>query len=443
MTGRPGRTFDDNQAVWLAGAPAAPAPTPLSGDRTVDVAIIGGGFTGVSTAYHLSRRFPGLGVALLEARRLANGASGRNGGMMLNGVTDGDDVDTLVREHELTSGAMDALEALIREHGLAVRYRRDGCLRVQTTARAAEEAHALVERVGGRRPLRFLHGRELDGLLRTGGAAGAVLDPTEGMINGVDLIRAMQPLLIAQGVQIFEDTPVVQVREGATVELSTTRGTVRARAIVLATNGYTPRLGYFRTGLLPVLAHVIATDPVPRDQLAAAGFGAIAGFSDDLPRLAYSTVDTDGRLIFGGGSNPAYGYRFGNATACPARLGDRATAVLERTLTRYFPALRGVPIRHRWTGPLGVTRARRCAIGVRGAHQNVYYALGYSGHGVVLANLAGRVLTDLYAGDHDPWRGHAFYMQRPSGIPPEPFRWLGYQVLSRITGRSPWRRPEP
>lgn len=435
------RAFDANAAAWLDGATAAPPPVPLPGDRTADVAIIGGGFTGVSTAYHLSRRFPGLGIVLLEARALANGASGRNGGMMLNGVTDPDDADALVHEHTLTSGAMDALEALIREHGLRVRYRRDGCLRVATTARAAEALHEAVERVGGRRPLAFLSGPALAERLGAHGAAGAIFDPTEGMVNGVDLVRAMQPLVAAQGVAIHEDTPVVAIREGRTIEVVTARGTVRARAIVLATNGYTPRLGYFRTGLIPVISHVIATDPLPRDVLAQAGLGAVAGFSDDRERLAYASVDPEGRVIFGGGSTASYGYRFGNATAWPARLGDRATTALRRVLGAYFPRLADVAIRHRWSGPLGVTLTRRCAMGVMGAHANIYYALGYSGHGVVLANLAGRVLTDLYAGEPERWRGEAFYMARPSGIPPEPLRWLGYQFYARGTGRSPFKKP--
>jgi gamma-glutamylputrescine oxidase len=220
---------------------------------------------------------------------------------------------------------------------------------------------------------------------------------------------------------------------------------VRARAIVLATNGYTPQLGYFGTGILPVISHVIATAPLPPELRARLGLGdgALSGFFDERPRVADSTIDADGHVIFGGGTTRAYGYRFGNATACPARLGDAAQDVLRRTLLEYLPELAATPIAHRWSGPLGVTLARHCAIGVRGAHQNVFYALGYSGHGVVLANLAGRVLTDLYAGEHEPWRAYPFYMKQPSGIPPEPLRWLGYQLYTRLTGRSPWRRPPP
>jgi glycine/D-amino acid oxidase-like deaminating enzyme len=433
------RAFDDNAAVWLDGAPPDEPAPPLARDLEVDVAIIGGGFTGVSAAYHLSRRFPDRGIALVEARRLGNGASGRNGGLVLNGITDGD-LDTTAREHALTRGAIDALEALIRDRGLPVRFRRAGCVQLCTTARSAEAAHARVEQLAARGvPLTFLRGAELDAVLRARGACGGVLDPTEGVLNGVDLVRAMRPLLLEQGVQIFESTPVARVREGRAIELATPGGTVRARAIVLATSGYTPRLGYFRSGVLPVISHVIATAPVGPELLERTGLGRISGFHDDAPRLAYGSVDAAGRLVFGGGTNAAYGYRFGNATAC-GRPGDAAVRAIERSLRDYFPELAGVPIQHRWSGPLDLTLPRHCAIGVTGEHDNVYYALGYSGHGVTLSNLAGRVLTDLYAGDHDPWRGYAFYMKRPGGIPPEPLRWLGYHLYTRLTGGSPWKR---
>jgi len=435
------RVFDDNTAAWLDGAAADPPAPPLAKDLTVDVAIVGGGFTGVSTAFHLSQRFPALGIALVEARVLGNGASGRNGGMMLNGISTTSDPDAVLAEYQLTSRAIDALEALIRDHGLAVRYRRGGCVRIATTAASAEAEHALAEQLAARGlPVRYLAGDALSAVLRAHGAHGGVLDPGEGVLNGVDLIRAMRPLVVAQGVQIYEGTVVRRIREGEVIELATSGGTIRANAIVLATNGYTPRLGYFRTGILPVLSHVIATEPLAAEVRAAAGLGDTCGFSDDRPRLAYMTIDGDGRLVFGGGTTAAYGYRFGNATTYPVRRGDRAERALRGTLGGYFPALADVPIAHRWTGPLGLTLARHAAIGVMGRHGNVYYGLGYSGHGVVLANLAGQVITDLYAGDHDPWRAAPFYMKRPSGIPPEPLRWPGYHAYTQLTGRSPWKR---
>lgn len=437
------RIYDDNTAAWLLGAPDdEPAPA-LATNLTVDVAIIGGGFTGVSTAYHLSKRYPKLGIALVEAKRLGNGASGRNGGLVLNGITVRDaDPDLMVREHAITNRAIDNIERLITDNKLNVRFRRNGSLHVATTPRSADEAHELTEKLVARGlPLRFVRGAELDGMVRARGVHGAVFDPGEALLVGVDLIRAMRPLLVAQGVQIYESTPVLRVREGKTIELVTPNATIRANAIVLATSGYTPRLGYFRTGLLPVISHVVATDPLPPDILAETGLGGIAGFYDDSPRLAYCSVDPSGRVVFGGGTTDAYTYRFNNATAYDARRGDAGERALRANLVRYLPALADVPIGHRWSGPLDLTLVRHCAMGVMGAHGNVYYALGYSGHGITLANLAGEVLTDLYSDHHEPWRDVAFYMLKPGGIPPEPFRWVGYQLYTRLTGKSPWKQP--
>lgn len=430
--------FDENRASWLDGAPDDSPSPPLDRDREVDVAIIGGGFTGVSTAYHLSRRRPDLGVALLEAKRLGNGASGRNGGLMINGITVLDpSAELAAAEHAMTRAAIDEVERLIAEHRLPVRFERKGCLHVSTSARAAEAAHAWVEELTARGvPLVYVPRSEL----RMESAHGAILDPTEALIAGVDLVRAMRPLLVKSGVSIFEGTPVARVREGATIELATPRATVRARAVVLATSGYTPRLGYFTTGLLPVISHVIATDRLSPDMIERTGLANVAGFFDDLPRLAYASIDSAGHLVFGGGTTEAYGYRYGNRTTFAARADDEPARALRSTLLRYFPDLASVPIAHRWSGPLDLTLSRHCAMGVTGQHRNVYYALGYSGHGITLANLAGRVLTDLYCGDHDPWRKAAFYMKRPSGIPPEPMRWIGYQLYTRLTGKSPWKR---
>jgi len=434
------QAFDDNTAVWLIGAPPDEPSPPLTRDLDVDVAIIGGGFTGVSTAYYMSQRFPDRGIALLEAKRLANGASGRNGGLVLNGITVLDyDPDLIAREYKITREAIDDIEQLIARRNLPVRFRRTGCVHISTTQQSAEEAHQRVEDLSARGvPLTYLRGNELDGVLRARGAHAAILDPTEGLLVGVDLIRAMRPLLVEQGVQIYESTPVLRIREGAPIEVVTPQATVRARAIVLATSGYTPRLGYFRAGLLPVISHVIATDPLPAELLARTGLANVAGFFDDLPRLAYCSVDTEGRVIFGGGTTAAYGYRFGNATTFSPRLDDAGALALRGSLTHYLPQLADVPIRHRWSGPLDLTLRRHCAIGV--LRNNIYYGVGYSGHGITLANLAGRVITDLYAGNHEPWRDVAFYNKRPTGIPPEPLRWIGYHLYTKLTGKSPWKR---
>jgi gamma-glutamylputrescine oxidase len=214
---------------------------------------------------------------------------------------------------------------------------------------------------------------------------------------------------------------------------------VRARHLVLATNGYTAALGYFRSGILALHSHVVASPPLPQEARARAGWVDFAGFADDMDRIAYGTRSAGGRLVYGGGSNAAYGYRWGNQTAWPPGAPTGHAAVLAH-LHRHFPQLAGTPAELSWTGTLGVTLDRVCAMGVRGAHRNVLYALGYSGHGLALAMLAGEVLADAYEGDDARWRDLPFYGRRPGGIPPEPLRWLGYHLVTAATGRSPRRR---
>jgi glycine/D-amino acid oxidase-like deaminating enzyme len=437
-----GNTFDDNASVWWAGAGDYAAAPALTKDVDCDVAIIGGGFTGTSTAYHLARRFPDKRVVLLEARLLASGASGRNGGLVLNGVNGVKTHDLAVarRVYDVTRAAIDSLEARIRDESLDVPFRRTGCIEIVTSAAGAEAAARDAEALAGVGvPVRFVTGAELAALGRFEGAVGATVDPNAGQIDGVRLVRAMRPVLERLGVHLHEQTPVVGVGEGETITLTTPSARVKAKAVVLATNAYTPHLGYFRSGIVPVQSHVLATEPLTPEAREALGWGGgLAGFSDDLDRIAYGSMTTRGELVFGGGSNAAYGYSFGDATAFrgDARPGSDA---VEGTLRRYLPNAASVRIAHRWTGPVALTLSRVCTMGVQGKHRNVYFALGYSGHGITLANLAGEVLTDIYSGDDARWRDLPFYQQRLLFVPGEPFRWMGYQAYTRLTGRSPRR----
>lgn len=439
-------TFDDNRSVWWCAAPGSLAPyvpaPALAADLDCDVAVIGGGFTGTSTAYHLARRFPEKRIVLLEARLLGNGASGRNGGLVLNWVNgvESSDVALARRIFDVTRAGIDALEARIREHALDVPFRRNGCLEIFTDPRRAEAAARQTEQLAKAGiPLRYVQGAELAALGRFEGAVGGVLDPTAGQIDGVSLVRAMRPVLEGLGVHVYEGTPVLGIEEGETVALRTPNARVRAKAIVLGTNAYTPRLGYFGTGIVPLHSHLVATEPLPREAWEELGWGhGLGGFSDDLDRIAYGSMTVRGELVFGGGSNAAYGYGFGNGTAYGGD-PEKPFAAIEQTLHRYLPKTRDVRIAHRWTGPVALTMSRVCTMGVRGKHRNVYFALGYSGHGITLANLAGEVLTDIYSGDDARWRDLPFYQQRLLFIPPEPFRWLGYHAYTAVTGRSPRR----
>lgn len=432
--------IDRNQSVWIAGTPDYQPRPQLAGMLTADLAIIGGGFTGISTAYYVSQRLPQHRIIVLEAASLANGASGRNGGLALhwvNGV-DNHDPDLTRRIYKLTDDGLTAMRGLIEQHQLPVEHRFDGTLTLHTSQARAEAAHAEVEYLRGLGiPVRFLQRDQVARQFAAQGVYGATLEPETGQINGAQFVRGMRPVLEERGVAFYEQTPVLRIQASREVRLTTPQGEVRAQAVVLATNGYTSKLGFFRDALFPLHSSVFATAPLTVAQQTELGWRGYAGFADDLDRISYGSLTPDGRLVFGGGSNQSYAYLFNNRTIWPEEAARRAQAAIARTLSGYFPGAPALPIAQRWSGVLGITLNRQPLWGRRGEYNNIYYALGYCGHGVTLANLAGEFLADLYGGDDSRWQGLPFYQNRYPPIPPEPFRWLGYQAFTRLTGRSP------
>ena len=432
--GRNTRLTED-VAVWRAES-EAPRPAPkLVGELRVDVAIVGGGFTGVSTAWHLSRRHPDLGIALLEADVLGGGASGRSGGQVLNGLADWDegDPEVLRRVYAATRSGIDLAEELARTAPTGT-FSRGGCVAVLTHPERADLAAQGVEAL--RRagiPAEFVSGPDVP----VRGASGAVIDPFAGRLNGFALLQALRPVLRDAGVQVYEHTTVRRVSGSAEISLETPEGRVRAGALVLATNAATPALGFFRHGLLPVTSHVVASAPLDDAAWRGLGWGDWDGFYDDLDRLCFASRTAGGRLVMGGGSNAAYGYGWRGRPVAPTALAERA---IRASLARYFPGADALPIAHRWAGTLAVTLDRVCTMGVGGPARNVYHALGYSGHGAALALLAGRVIADLHEGNHEAWRSLPFYQRKLLPLPPEPLRWLGYQAWTRLTGKSPRKR---
>ena len=436
-----GLDIDDNNAsLWSATRPPRDPLPALIGDQRADVVIVGAGFTGISTAWHLSRRFPERKIAILEAREVGNGASGRNGGMALNWINGVEvrDEARARRVWDATQRGLDWIADVIREHHLDVRFRRVGCLEAYTDPARAEAAHAKAEKLASWGiGVRYLQGTELAKRITATGVVGAIEDPTAGQLHGLDLVSSLVPVLRERGVLVCENAPVVAIEEGRTHRIRTPTGSVTAPWLVLATNGYTPSLGYFRTGLFPLHSHVVATEPIGLARWEQLGWGATAGFTDDLDRIAYASMSEDGRLLFGGGGNRAYSYYCGNRLVPPNPPIAEWDFVTSK-LHHYFPGAKEVPIAQRWSGTLGITMHRVCSMGITGVHRNILYALGYSGHGVVLANLAGEVLADLYSDHHEPWKDLPFYF-RPFNhlIPPEPFRWAGYELFTRLAGHLP------
>lgn len=431
---------DENRSLWAAYTPDYEPTEPLRENISADLVIIGAGFTGVSTAYHVSQQQPEKRVVLVDAGTIANGASGRNGGMMLNwinGIADtSDEMTKLV--YDFTHSGIEMIEGIIKRHNLDVSYRRDGCMEVLTAPDRADKVQAEVEHLNAIGiPVQFLAPEQIRAHIPLENVYGAFADSSEGQLNGAQYLRALRPVLQEQGVLIYENTPVLRVHEGETITLDTPHATITAKAVVLATNGYTGKLGYFRKSLFPLHSHVFATSPLTAEQREQVGWTGYAGYADDLDRISYSTMTREGHIVFGGGSNRSYAYLFNNRTAYPGTPQSAMGAFDEMQVTqqRYLPSAKGLPVAHRWTGTLGISLRRNASIGVMKG--NIYYGVGYNGHGVTLGNLAGRVIADIYSGDDAQWRQHEWYNGNFAPIPLEPLRTIGYQLFTRLTGRSP------
>jgi glycine/D-amino acid oxidase-like deaminating enzyme len=247
---------------------------------------------------------------------------------------------------------------------------------------------------------------------------GATYTPHCAAVQPAKLVRGLADVVERRGVRIVEQTAVTAIEPHI---VRTDRGTVRAQFVVRATEGYTAQLAGLRRAVAPVYSLIIATQPLPEATWDELGLRERETFSDHRHLIIYGQRSADGRMVFGGRGAP---YHFGSRI----RPGyDRVPAVfraLQDALGELFPALRGVPITHRWGGPLGIARDWHASVGLDPA-TGLAWAGGYVGDGVSTTNLAGRTLCDLLlARDTDlvrlPWVGH-----RSRNWEPEPLRWVG------------------
>ncbi|WBU38301.1 NAD(P)/FAD-dependent oxidoreductase [Homoserinibacter sp. YIM 151385] len=396
---------------------------PLDGDAEADVAIVGGGLTGLWTAWYLLERDPALRIVVLEREIAGFGASGRNGGWA--SALFPRSTASLERAHgrEAALAMRRAMVATVDEVGRAstaagidcdfakggtVVYARDG---VQLRAARAE-----VEEAAG-----FgVDALELWGAERVhaAGALGAVFDPACARLHPAKLVRGLARALESRGVRIAERT---RVRDWSPGLVETDRGRVRAESIVIALEGYGAALPRLHRRILPLYSLMIATEPLAPEVWDEIGLRHGQTFSDFRHLLIYGQRTADDRLAFGGRGAR---YHWGSDIRPDYDRVPRVFERLRRTLGELFPAIGDAAVTHRWGGPLGVARDWH-AHASWDAVTRIASAGGYVGDGLSTTNLAGRTLADLMTGTDSelvrlPWVGH-----RSPSWEPEPLRFLG------------------
>ncbi len=403
-------------SYWFHAIGGLPVPRPaLPGAIDVDVAIVGGGLTGLWTAYELKRADPALRIAILEARVAGYGASGRNGGWLCGALAGASDD----RSRRAIEETVVEVGRVCRAEEIDADYVHAGAITVATTP--VQLAHLR------RDPLRdgdvWLTPGELGQRVRVAGALGAVFRPHYARAQPAKLSVGLAQVVERLGVVIYEDTAAVAIAPG---RVHTLRGDVRASWVVCATEGYTGSLAGMARRLAPIRSTMVVTDPLSDAAWAEIGWSANELIDDCSNTFVYIQRTADGRIALGGRAKPIH---FRSRTDAFGEVEGWAIRRNTARLHELFPAARCTRIAHAWSGVIGAPR--NWTLGVNADPvTRIATAGGYVGLGFAATNLGGRILSDLIRGERSDLTTLPFVNQPPSRRwEPEPLRYVGAGVV--------------
>ncbi|SEF51921.1 Glycine/D-amino acid oxidase [Thermomonospora echinospora] len=451
-----GVSFWYRQAGLPEGRPALPGP------REYDVCIVGGGYTGLWTAYYLKKARPDLRIAILEREFAGFGASGRNGGWLSAEIAGSKrryaqrlGRESVVAFQQAMMAAIDEVIGVCDREGIDADIVKGGITHVATNPAQRRRLHAaLKEDRGwgwGEEDLYLLSRDEREERLRVAGTLEAAHTPHCARIQPAKLAQGLAGAVERLGVDIFESTTVTEIRPrrgGAPATAVTDRGEVTAEYVIRATEGFTAGIAGQRRQWLPMNSSMIVTEPLGEDVWKHIGWHGRELLGDTAHAYIYAQRTADDRIAIGGRGVP---YRFGSRWDDRGTTHPQTAAALQRMITRLFPAAADARIDHAWCGVLGVPRDW-CSVVDLDRSTGLGKAGGYVGSGVTTTNLAGRTLADLVLGEDSeltqlPWVGRQVRQWEP-----EPLRWMGVQLIyalyrtadrrenDRLTGTSGYAR---
>jgi glycine/D-amino acid oxidase-like deaminating enzyme len=427
---------------WLDRADAPEPAPPLDGQERADLAVIGGGFSGLWTALLAKERNPRRNVVLVEGRRIAWGGTGRNGGFCAASLTHGlanglerfpDEIGTLER---MGRENLDQIEQAVARYDIDCDFARTGELAVATQPWQLEslaEAAQTAGRLGLRR--RLLDAGQVRDEVNSPAYLGGLWDP-EGCatVDPARLAWGLRRACLAAGVRIYEHTPVTRIGSagGGSLELRTPGGSVRADQVALAAGAFAPLLRRLRYYVVPVYDYVLMTRPLSSRQLASIGWGHRQGVGDSGNQFHYYRLSADNRILWGGYDAIYY---YGSKIA--ARLDQRPAtfAALAEHFNETFPQLDGLEFTHAWGGVID-TCARFCAFFGTARSGRLAYVAGYTGLGVGASRFGANVLLDLLAGEPTERTELEMVRTKPLPFPPEPVRAAGIGLTRWSLARS-------
>jgi glycine/D-amino acid oxidase-like deaminating enzyme len=404
------KIFDDNNSYW---AKFLPTENPsLDTNLIVDVAVIGGGYTGLSAAYHIKKSNPSLKVIILEAKRLGNGASGRNGGLVLpqtyseGGFVMGSHKQFHKEIYFITVESMKRLKRLTEETGIDPEFELNGhCLGIFNSQNIKNAKEYVEEAQDLGLPIEFWDKEKAISKLGSPSLLGAIYDPNGGMVNPGKLVAALKKLAEDAGVIIYENSPVWSYEEKEQmiylpVVVKNKKYSVVAKSIVIAANAYAAAtLNFLPDDIVPCHTQVVVTEPLNEQQFEQIGWkNHIAWYDDqyvgnDEDATYHMIITRDRRIVIGGGSVE---YNEDGSLLYPGNL-NKIKDQIKKRISELYPSLKHIEIEYVWDGIICETNSKNERIGVTGKNKNIYYALGYNGgQGVNLSFLFGELVSKLY-----------------------------------------------
>ncbi len=418
--------------LWL-DTPSRPAPRDsLTESVEVDLLVVGAGFTGLWTALRAVERNPATRVLVVERDRISEHATGRNGGFCEASLTHGEEngrarwPEEYDELRELGLRNLDDIEATIARHGIECGFTRGGVLAVATRP---HEVAGLEPELPG-----FLDAQSVRRLVDSPTYLAGRHVPDEcALVDPARLAWGLAAAAESRGVRIAEHTRLESMRATRDhVEAVTSGGTVRARHVVLATNGFPNPLRRLTYRTVPVYDYVLATEPLTAAQLAMLRWDPAVGVSDSGNQFHYYRITPDQRILWGG-----YDAIYHYGRSIEARHYDRRETfeVLARNFAETFPQLDGIRFTHRWSGVID-TSTRFCAFYGTAHSGRTVYATGFTGLGVGASRFAADVMLDLLEGDKTQRTRLAMVRKKPLPFPPEPFAWIGIQLTRWALARQ-------
>lgn len=413
-------------------------PNPeLAGHHEVDVAIIGGGYTGLWTAYHLLEAEPTLRVAVLEQSVIGFGASGRNGGFAMTLLDMG--LDQLLHNygdiqaraaHEAVARSVTEMGNVIETRGIDCEWRHGGLMTVATNQGQLRrvEKDLQAAQAMGLDGFRSLSAEEAQAEVHSPTYVGGLHEEHCGVLHPAKLARGLSDVVESMGAGVHEGTDVIGIDEVSNkIRIRTRSATLVADQAVLATNAWASRTEWFAKKVVPLYTYIIATEPLTDEQWESVGWDSHCGIEDKRNFVHYYRRTADGRITWGGSDGVIYARpKISSRHDANRRVKEHLVSTFRRT----FPQLSKLRFTHHWGGPVGITVNFLPIFGTL-AEGRLHYGLGYNGHGVAPSHTGGKILRDKVLGVDSDLTKLCFVDSKEPVFPPEPLTWIGAELTRR------------